>query len=80
MKLERLELRRIALDLVTPFRTIFWLEVHRDILLLHDRGAARAPSGQPVSLEVLPRLLQRVADAGLRAVTLPQALHSEARA
>ena len=41
MKLERLELRRIALDLVTPFRTSFGVEVHRDILLLHvttDRG------------------------------------------
>jgi O-succinylbenzoate synthase len=35
MKLERLELRRIALDLVTPFRTSFGVEVHRDILLLH---------------------------------------------
>lgn len=51
-----------------------------DILLLHDRGAARAPSGQPVSLDVLPVLLQRIADAGLRAVTLPQAMHAEARA
>jgi O-succinylbenzoate synthase len=35
MKLERLELRRIALDLVTPFRTSFGVEVQRDILLLH---------------------------------------------
>ena len=35
MKLERLELRRIALDLVTPFRTSFGVETHRDILLLH---------------------------------------------
>ena len=34
MKLERLELRRIALDLVTPFRTSFGVETHRDILLL----------------------------------------------
>ena len=29
-----LELRRIALDLVTPFRTSFGVEEHRDILLL----------------------------------------------
>ena len=34
MKLERLELRRIALDLVTPFRTSFGVETQRDILLL----------------------------------------------
>lgn len=30
-----LELRRIALDLVTPFRTSFGVETHRDILLVH---------------------------------------------
>ena len=35
MKLERLELRRIAIDLVTPFRTSFGVETNRDILLLH---------------------------------------------
>src|SRR6478736_949284 len=35
MRLERLELRRIALDLVTPFRTSFGVETRRDILLLH---------------------------------------------
>jgi O-succinylbenzoate synthase len=34
VKLERLELRRIALDLVTPFRTSFGVETNRDILLL----------------------------------------------
>lgn len=34
MKLERLELRRIALDLVTPFRTSFGVETNRDILLI----------------------------------------------
>ena len=34
MKLERLEMRRIALDLVTPFRTSFGVETRRDILLL----------------------------------------------
>lgn len=41
MELHQLELRRIALDLVTPFRTSFGTEVHRDILLLHlttDKG------------------------------------------
>ncbi len=35
MRLQQLELRRIALDLVTPFRTSFGVEVHRDIMLLH---------------------------------------------
>jgi O-succinylbenzoate synthase len=34
LRLERLELRRIALDLVTPFRTSFGVETSRDILLL----------------------------------------------
>jgi O-succinylbenzoate synthase len=34
LQLERLELRRIALDLVTPFRTSFGVETARDILLL----------------------------------------------
>ena len=35
MQLRQLELRRIALDLVTPFRTSFGTEQLRDILLLH---------------------------------------------
>jgi O-succinylbenzoate synthase len=35
MHLRGLELRRIALDLVTPFRTSFGTEQHRDILLVH---------------------------------------------
>jgi len=45
-----------------------------DILLLHDGNAARTAAGVPVILQVLPPLLQRFADAGLLAVTLPQAL------
>ena len=45
-----------------------------DILLLHDRHAAVATSGKPVSLEVLPSLLQQFVQAGLRAVTLAEAL------
>ncbi|MBX3622725.1 MAG: polysaccharide deacetylase family protein [Rhizobacter sp.] len=45
-----------------------------DILLLHDRGSATAASGHPVVLEVLPALLHRLHDEGLRAVTLPQAM------
>ena len=41
MRLQQLELRRVSLDLVTPFRTSFGVETRRDILLLHvttDRG------------------------------------------
>jgi len=45
-----------------------------DILLLHDGHAARAASGRPVALEVLPALLERCAAAGLRAVTLSHAV------
>jgi peptidoglycan/xylan/chitin deacetylase (PgdA/CDA1 family) len=45
-----------------------------DILLLHDGNAAHAPSGEAVILEVLPRVLDAVKCAGLRAVTLRSAL------
>lgn len=45
-----------------------------DILLLHDGHAALTPSGNPVILEVLPRLLQAVSAARLKAITLRSAL------
>jgi peptidoglycan/xylan/chitin deacetylase (PgdA/CDA1 family) len=48
-----------------------------DILLLHDGRAATAPSGVPVILEVLPSLLEALAAAGLRPVTLAQAFALE---
>lgn len=41
-----------------------------DILLLHDGNAARGSGDKPVILEVLPRLLEALAQAGLRSVTL----------
>ena len=44
------------------------------ILLLHDGHAARTAAGIPVILEVLPAVLESAAAAGLRAVTLRQAL------
>jgi peptidoglycan/xylan/chitin deacetylase (PgdA/CDA1 family) len=44
------------------------------ILLLHDGHAARTAAGVPVILEVLPAVLESAAAAGLRAVTLRQAL------
>ena len=43
------------------------------ILLLHDGHAALTASGRPVILEVLPRVLEAAADAGLRFVTLREA-------
>lgn len=49
-----------------------------DILLLHDGNAARDAAGRPVILTVLPALLERVRRAGLRPVTLPQALRPQA--
>jgi peptidoglycan/xylan/chitin deacetylase (PgdA/CDA1 family) len=45
-----------------------------DILLLHDGHAARGANGRPVVRDVLPQLLARLQAAGLRSVTLPQAL------
>jgi len=45
-----------------------------DILLLHDGNAARSGSGSPIVLEVLPRLLEGIAAAGLKPITLRSAL------
>ncbi len=45
-----------------------------DILLLHDGNAARTRRGQPVILEVLPRLLDALSARGLKSVTLRSAL------
>jgi peptidoglycan/xylan/chitin deacetylase (PgdA/CDA1 family) len=42
-----------------------------DVLLLHDRRLAAR--GAPVVLDVLPRLLERIATAKLRSVSLPMA-------
>jgi len=44
-----------------------------DILLLHDGNSARTAAGEPVILVVLPRLLDQIAEAGLRPVTLREA-------
>jgi peptidoglycan-N-acetylglucosamine deacetylase len=45
-----------------------------DILLLHDGHAQRTAAGQPVVLNVLPRLLGLCSAASLRTVTLANAL------
>ena len=51
-----------------------------DILLLHDGNAARTATGEPVVLSVLPSLLGRFKQAGLRAVTLADAVPTAAAA
>ncbi|CAD5372050.1 Polysaccharide deacetylase family protein [Rubrivivax sp. A210] len=45
-----------------------------DILLLHDGNARRGASGRPLLLDVLPPLVARCRAAGLRLVTLAEAL------
>lgn len=45
-----------------------------DILLMHDGNSAPTPAGSPVILEALPRLLATLQAAGLRTVTISQAL------
>jgi peptidoglycan/xylan/chitin deacetylase (PgdA/CDA1 family) len=45
-----------------------------DILLLHDGSAARTAAGTPVILDVLPRLLDNLAQANLHSVTLNDAI------
>ena len=45
-----------------------------DILLLHDGSAARTAEGTPVILDVLPRLLDNLAQANLHSVSLRTAL------
>lgn len=42
-----------------------------DIILLHDGSSARDRHGRPVVLEALPRLLDAIAERGLRPVPLP---------
>ena len=47
-----------------------------DILLLHDGHCARSASGEPVVLEVLPRVLRHAQSLGLKPVTLDHATAS----
>jgi peptidoglycan/xylan/chitin deacetylase (PgdA/CDA1 family) len=51
-----------------------------DILLLHDGRAAGGPAGNPVVLEVLPRLLEALVRRGVRSVPIPDPADSEKRA
>lgn len=45
-----------------------------DILLLHDSSLSRTREGMPVVLAVLPKLLERMQENGLKSVTLTRAL------
>jgi peptidoglycan/xylan/chitin deacetylase (PgdA/CDA1 family) len=69
---------RRGYDAVWPNPDTVFLRLARklsagDVLLLHDGGSARTVQGQPVVLDVLPRLLERCADLGLVSVSLPMA-------
>jgi peptidoglycan-N-acetylglucosamine deacetylase len=46
-----------------------------DLLLLHDGASLRARDAAPVTLSVLPLLLERIAAAGLKPVSLRTACH-----
>lgn len=48
-----------------------------DILLMHDGHAARTAAGAPVILEALPGLLAALRQAGLRSVTLNDAIGND---
>jgi peptidoglycan-N-acetylglucosamine deacetylase len=66
---------RRGFDTVTPNADIVLarLEVHLapgDILLLHDGNCAYTLQGQPVILDVLPKLLERFRQKGFHAVSL----------
>jgi peptidoglycan/xylan/chitin deacetylase (PgdA/CDA1 family) len=50
----------------------------RDILMLHDAGSRPGPDGRPVVLSVLPRLLGALGAAGLRSVSLDEAVPAAA--
>lgn len=70
---------RRGYDTVTGDATLVYERLIRafeagDILLLHDGNAARGPSGEPVILDVLPRLLRTARMRGLTPVTLRAAL------
>jgi peptidoglycan/xylan/chitin deacetylase (PgdA/CDA1 family) len=82
--LARLELRlaswtRRGFDTVQPDADAVYRRLANplqggDILLLHDGNAARSRSGEPVILQVLPRLLDALAAKQLRPVTLRSAI------
>jgi peptidoglycan/xylan/chitin deacetylase (PgdA/CDA1 family) len=72
---------RRGFDSIQPDPRIVYRRLARrlapgDILLLHDGDSARAASGAPVALEVLPMLLAALREASLQPVTLGEAVSS----
>ncbi|HJU72019.1 MAG TPA: polysaccharide deacetylase family protein [Paucimonas sp.] len=72
---------RRGFDTRTPDPALVSRRLLRDlapgaIFLLHDGNCARAPSGVPVVIEALPALFDAAAGAGLRFVTLSDAMQS----
>lgn len=62
-----------------PAAALQRLSQHRragDILLLHDGHPAITPGGTPLLLEILPTLLAQLNEAGLKAVTLEDAMRA----
>ncbi len=62
MKLEAVELRRVGLPLVAPFRTSFGIETHRDALLVRALGTEAEGWGECVAM-VAPLYSSEYADA-----------------
>src|SRR5438552_16571754 len=50
MKLEAVELRRVGIPLVAPFRTSFGTETHKDALLVRAIGAGAEGWGECVAM------------------------------
>jgi O-succinylbenzoate synthase len=50
VKIDRVELRRVAMPLVTPFRTSFGTQTHRDVLLVHVEGPDADGWGECVAM------------------------------
>ena len=79
LKLQLVSWTRRGFDTVNAdaddvYRRLSQSLVDGDILLLHDGHAARAHTGTPVILEVLPRLLETLRRRQLRPVSLRAAL------
>jgi len=79
LKLQLVSWTRRGFDTVNAdaddvYRRLSQSLVDGDILLLHDGHAARARTGTPVILEVLPRLLETLRRRQLQPVSLRAAL------
>jgi peptidoglycan/xylan/chitin deacetylase (PgdA/CDA1 family) len=64
-------------DAATVYRRLIRNLEPGAIFLLHDGNSARTPSGVPVIIEVLPRVLEAARSAGLHCVTLADAMRPD---